>query len=79
VVSILGDEFNVNAKIELVDSFSGHADHSELVDYYNRIEGEKTGTWLIHGESNSSQALEGALREAGGNVSVGEFGKTVEF
>ena len=79
VVRILGDEFNVNAKIEIVDSFSGHADHSELVDYYNHIEGEKTGTWLIHGESDSSQALEGALRETGGNVSVGELGKTVEF
>lgn len=79
VVRILGDEFNVNAKIEIVDSFSGHADHSELDDYYNRIEGEKTGTWLIHGESDSCQALEGALRETGGKVSVGELGKTVEF
>ncbi|MBC7980233.1 MAG: MBL fold metallo-hydrolase, partial [Armatimonadetes bacterium] len=30
-VSILGDRFRVNAHIEIIDSFSGHADHSELL------------------------------------------------
>ncbi|HYF34624.1 MAG TPA: MBL fold metallo-hydrolase, partial [Prosthecobacter sp.] len=30
-VNILGDEFEVRARIEILDSFSGHADHDELL------------------------------------------------
>lgn len=78
-VNILGDEFRVNAKIEIVDSFSGHADHSELVDYYNRIGGAKTKTWLIHGEPESAESLKTALAQAGGNPAVGELGESVTF
>ena len=78
-VNILGDSFNVNAKIEIVDSFSGHADHSELVDYFHRISGPKTKTWLIHGEPESAQYLQAALTKTGVDVSVGELGAETEF
>ncbi len=78
-VSILGDTFQVNAHVEIVDSFSGHADHSELVDYYNRITGPKTDTWLIHGEPDSSHALCEALQSEGSEIHVGELGVEVEF
>ncbi len=78
-VKILGDSFQVNAAVEIVDSFSGHADHSELVDYYNRITGAKTKTWLVHGEPQSGQYLEAALQKEGADVSVGELGAEIEF
>lgn len=78
-VNILGDRFRVQAHVETVDSFSGHADHSELIDYYNRITGPKTKTWLIHGESDSSENLRTALVDVGADVSAGVLGEEVEF
>ncbi|HEY2572643.1 MAG TPA: MBL fold metallo-hydrolase, partial [Verrucomicrobiaceae bacterium] len=40
-VNILGDAFRVNARIEAIDSYSGHADHDELVDYFKHVTGPK--------------------------------------
>ena len=79
IVKILGDEFRVNAAVQTVDSFSGHADHSELIDYFNRMSGPKTKTWLVHGEPDSAQYLEAALKKNGADVSVGELGVEMEF
>jgi metallo-beta-lactamase family protein len=78
-VNILGDTFHVRAHIETIDSFSGHADHSELLDYYARITGPKTRTWLVHGEPDSAQSLQAALNGAGGNVGIGKLGSETEF
>lgn len=78
-VNILGDTFQVRAHIESIDSFSGHADHSELVEYFHRITGSKTQTWLVHGEADSAASLKEALVGEGANVEVGELGKEVEF
>ncbi len=78
-VNILGDTFHVKAHIDIIDSFSGHADHSELVDYYNRISGSKTKTWLVHGEPESAEYLEAALKQEGADVTVGNLGTETEF
>lgn len=78
-VNILGDTFQVRAHIESIDSFSGHADHSELVEYYHRITGPKNRTWLVHGEADSGESLREALAGEGANVEVGQLGKEVEF
>jgi metallo-beta-lactamase family protein len=61
-VSILGDEFKVNAQIETLDSFSGHADHDELLDYYDRITGSKKRVFLVHGEQSRRQIFGDALK-----------------
>ena len=60
-VSILGEEFVVNARIEILDSFSGHADHSELLDWFDRVGGPKKEVFLVHGEPERSAALQAAL------------------
>lgn len=79
-VYILGEERAVRAKVEIMDSFSGHADHSELLDYFRATTGPKAQTWLVHGEVSRSEALREALRGIhSGEVSIGELGKTVEF
>lgn len=76
-VNILGDTFQVKAHIEIIDSFSGHADHSELIDYFNRITGPKTRTFLVHGEAESAEALKAALETEGASVDVGVLGKEI--
>jgi metallo-beta-lactamase family protein len=80
-VRIFGDEFTVKADVEILDSFSGHADHSELVDYFTAMTGPKTKTWLVHGETTRTTALCEALRglDHGGSIDIAELGKTVSF
>ncbi|MGD7654333.1 MAG: MBL fold metallo-hydrolase RNA specificity domain-containing protein [Verrucomicrobiales bacterium] len=79
-VPILGQRHKVRARIEVIDSFSGHADHSELVDYFNRTTGPKKRVWLVHGETGASASLKVALdKHMDGEVEVGKLGETVEF
>lgn len=79
-VRIFGDEFEVKAKVEIMDSFSGHADHSELIDYFHAVKGPKKKVWLVHGETSRSEAMRSALAEIhDGEVRVAELGTTVEF
>ena len=62
-VNIFGDPVPVRARIEMLDSFSGHADHSELIEYFHRITGPKKDIYLVHGERLRSIALQSALQE----------------
>ena len=79
-VPLLGGRDHVRAKIETVDSFSGHADHSELLDYFARTGGPKQRVWLVHGEPEHSAALCAALqKQHQGLVEVPALGSQVEF
>ncbi len=79
-VPILGGRYKVRAKIEIVDSFSGHADHSELLDYFDRTTGSKQRVWLVHGEPPAADTLRDVLQERHkGPVEVAELGMEVEF
>lgn len=79
-VPILGGRYKVRARIETVDSFSGHADHSELLDYFKLTTGPKKRVWLVHGEPEASATLRDALQEThDGSVEVGVLGTEVEF
>ncbi len=78
-VPIFGDMYPLRANVEIVDSFSGHADHSELIDYFNAITGPKKKVWLVHGEQSRSETFCEALREIhDGDVEVGVLGKEVQ-
>ena len=79
-IPIFGDMYALRAHVEIVDSFSGHADHSELIDYFHAMTGPKKKVWLVHGEQSRSETFCEALREVhGGDVEVGVLGKEVEF
>jgi metallo-beta-lactamase family protein len=79
-VPILGGRYIVRAKIEIIDSFSGHADHSELLDYFQRTTGLKSRVWLVHGEPDSAMHLRDALAPLHkGSVEIAELGSEVDF
>ena len=48
-VPILGKQYSVRARIREMDSFSGHADHGELLEYFDRTGGPKRNIILVHG------------------------------
>ena len=62
-VNIFGEPHRVRARIEMLDSFSGHADHSELLDWFQRITGPKKQVWLVHGEIERSAILREAMAQ----------------
>jgi metallo-beta-lactamase family protein len=79
-VPILGGRYKVRARIEIVDSFSGHADHSELLAYFQRTTGPKERVWLVHGEPEAAVTLREALGTLHSRpVEVAELGVEVAF
>lgn len=80
-VNILGDKFPVKAKVEILDSYSGHADHSELLSWFDGVKGTKKNIHLVHGEPEAATAFKTALSEhyKPGTVNIAKKGQRVEL
>ena len=79
-VNIFGQPYKLLAHVEIMDSFSGHADNSELIDYFKATTGTKKKVWLIHGEQSRSELLQEELKGIhDGDVEVGVLGKEITF
>ena len=79
-VPILGDTFNLRADVEILDSFSGHADKRELLEYFNAMGGSKERVFLVHGEPEQSEALQEELQNRhNGKIEVAQWKSTVEL
>ena len=79
-VPILGDTFNLRADVEILDSFSGHADKSELLEYFDAMGGSKERVFLVHGEPEQSEALQEELQNRhNGKIEVAQWKSTVEL
>lgn len=77
-VRILGDEYPVRAKVQALDSFSGHADHNELLGYFSRTGGSKSKVYLVHGEKECTAALKTALGQLhNGEIHVAHLNTSV--
>lgn len=61
-VRIFGEEYEVRAKVEVINGFSGHADRSELIAWARSISKRPRQTFLVHGEEESALALADGLR-----------------
>lgn len=64
-VKIHGQEIRVKARIRKIDTYSGHADGSELVDWIVERRPIKQALILTHGEEPQMLALKSALIETG--------------
>lgn len=77
-VRILGDIYPVRANIRCMDSFSGHADHDELLGYFRRTGGNKSKVFLVHGEKECAAAMKAALKPLhNGEVHIAHLNTTV--
>jgi metallo-beta-lactamase family protein len=66
VVNIFGEPHELRAEVAVLNSFSGHADRNELVDYLARFERSALqSTFLVHGDLDQSEKLGTVLRERG--------------
>ncbi len=64
-VKILGDEFTVRAEVRRLDSFSGHADRNDLLNWVKPQIKRLRAIFLVHGEVDSMAALADGLRDLG--------------
>jgi len=61
-VRIMGEEVRVAARIRTLDTYSAHADRSELLDWLGRHQPVGTGLVLTHGEPEALAALAESCR-----------------
>lgn len=69
IVRIFGVEYELNAEVVVMNSFSGHADKNELVDFVLACLPLKR-IFLVHGDEDQSQALADTLSKEGLNVYI---------
>lgn len=65
-VKIFGDYFDVNADVEIIDSFSAHGDYNELIKFLSCQEKEKVKKiFLVHGEDDAKISFREKLKNEG--------------
>lgn len=81
IVKILGDEYQVKAKVRVIDSLSAHADQKELTDYFNHFDRLKlSNTFLVHGEETELTIFQNVLKANNfKNIFIPSRGDVFEF
>ena len=79
-VTIFGEEFAVNARIEYIEGYSGHADQDGLMNFIYSFYSKPKHIFLVHGEEDSQETLRNKiLEETGIGVSIPEYGETYQL
>jgi len=80
-VNIFGEPQDVRAQIASLDSFSGHADRSELRRYVEAIGGDLKKISVVHGEESQALAFAETLRalKPRAQVIAPEYRQTLEL
>ena len=73
-VRIFGIEYELNAEVEVINAFSGHADQNELLSFVSSCLPLKR-IFLVHGDPDQSEILLGKLTEKGLNASIPSKGE----
>ena len=80
-VKIFGEEIAVNAQIEYIEGYSGHADQEWLMNFVYSFRTQKPKhIFLVHGEEDSQEVLKQKIEEEIGiPVSIPEYGEVYEL
>ncbi len=57
IVKIFGEEIAVNAEVEYLDAFSGHADRDGLLEWIEKMDKKPKNIFINHGEYIAQQVL----------------------
>lgn len=77
IVRIFGQPYHLRAQVQIINSFSAHADHQEIIDYIKPITGIKE-IFIVHGESQAANAIKYGLTDiaAAPRITVSRAGKS---
>jgi metallo-beta-lactamase family protein len=76
-VKIHGQEFDVNCQIYIMDSFSAHADYTEMIQFLSCQDKNKVKkVFLVHGEIDTQEAFKNRLEAQGWHgIEIPEMGQ----
>ena len=78
VVRIFDEEIAVNARIEMIDGFSGHADRDGLLDWIGAMQKKPQQIMLVHGEPEVIASFEKTIQDKFGIAThVAELDETL--
>ena len=79
-VKIFGEEIAVNARIEYIEGYSGHADQEWLLNFVYSFFSKPKHIFLVHGEEESQEVLKQKLVETTNiNVTIPRWGEKYEL
>lgn len=79
-VKIFGEEIAVNARIEYIEGYSGHADQEWLMNFIYSFIKKPKHIFLVHGEEESQNILKEKIEnQTQINVTIPNFGETFEL
>lgn len=80
-VSIFGRQYEVRADLRRIDSYSGHGDYNEIINYIGCQEKRHLKKiFLVHGEAETQEHFRDTLNKRGyKRVDIPERGETVEL
>lgn len=77
-VKLFGEEIAVNATIEQLSGFSGHAGRDELIEWIRAV-GSVSRVFLVHGEAETLDSFADAVRSLGYAVETPKLGAAYEL
>ena len=79
-VKIFGEEININARIEYIEGYSGHADQEWLLNFVYSFIKKPKHIFLVHGEEEAQEVLKEKILETTGiPVTIPDYGETYEL
>jgi metallo-beta-lactamase family protein len=75
---LFGEEKKVNARVEVMDSFSAHGDYKEIIDFIKNQKPSLKKMFLVHGDYDTQQVFEKTLNTEGfKNIVIPELGEEI--
>ena len=65
-VRIFGEDITVNARVEYIEGFSGHADQKMLLNWLNNFEKKPETIFIVHGEAEAQDVFAGIITDTFG-------------
>ncbi len=79
-VKIFGEEISVNARIEYIEGYSGHADQEWLLNFVYSFIKKPCHIFLVHGEEDSQAVLKQKIEESTSiPVTIPKFGERYDL
>ena len=78
-MKIFGEEIAVNARVEYIEGYSGHADQEGLMNFIYSFISKPKHIFLVHGEAEAQEIFKEKVEsETGIPVTIPEFGETYD-
>ncbi len=75
-VRIFGDVYRLNARVEVLNTFSAHADCNDILEYIDGLDKNRLKEiFLVHGEPEAQTNLKGLLKDRGYSTRIVRYGE----